>query len=87
MLQKGFLKSSREDQNEIRAVKNSRTFLFAGVIAVLLAFMYMITQFRQDNIHSSVMIAGILMIAGIVLISIGTWMNFFSQNKKRRRAE
>jgi len=81
MLQKGFLESRGKEENR-RTVKNSRMFLLVGVLLVLAAFVYM-TSLQQQEDFSSVMIAGIMMIAGMALVVISLWMNFF-QNKKRR---
>ena len=82
MLERGFLKS-REKEENARTVKNSRMFLFVGVLVVLMGFVYMTTLSRQDSTHSSVMIAGMMMIVGIALVLISMWMNFFANNKKR----
>ena len=81
MLQKGFLESRGKEENT-RTMKNSRMFLLVGVLIVLAAFVYM-TSLQQQGDSSSVMIAGMMMIAGMALVVISLWMNFF-QNKKRR---
>ena len=80
MLHKGFLKS-RKDKDSIQSGKKNRTFLFAGVIVVLLAFMVMLTG---AGAGSSVMMAGVVMIAGMALVFISLWMNFFTQSKHRK---
>ena len=78
MLQKGFL-SNREDGNNIRTVKISRMFIFAGIIIAVLGFGLMITSMEKHLIN-----AGIVMIAGIALIFISLWVKFFAQQKTAR---
>ncbi|MDR1155214.1 MAG: hypothetical protein LBL04_10920 [Bacteroidales bacterium] len=81
MLQKGFLKPL--EKGNTRTVKTSRTFLFAGVIIMLSALVYMMMNMqRADRILS---VWQPVMIAGICSVFISLWMNFFLQNKNRRR--
>ena len=89
MLQKGFLKPKENPQN-IRTIKRSRIFLVGGVVVMILALIWMMTLLGADESESlvasklsSVKIAGVAVIAGIVLALVGWWMNFFAQNKNR----
>jgi uncharacterized membrane protein len=82
MLQKGFLKSPAGKKKK-PAQKTSRTFLFAGVIIMLAALVYMMMNMQQADQMLSVWLP--VMIAGICLVFISLWMNFFSQSKKNRR--
>ena len=85
MLQKGFLKP-KKDPEDARAIKRSRLFFIAGVVVTISALVSMMFLLRPDepftSQFSSVKIAGFVMIAGIVLVLVGWWMNFFAQNKK-----
>jgi uncharacterized membrane protein len=81
MLQKGFLKPQEEKGTS--RVKTSRAFLFAGVIVVLAALAYMMMNLQQAAQISNVCLP--VMIAGIAMIFTGIWMNFFAQNRNRRR--
>ena len=90
MLQKGFLKP-KEDLENIRTIKRSRMFFVGGVVVMILALIWMMMLLRTDESESllasrlfSVKIAGVAVIAGIVLALVGWWMNFFAQNKKRK---
>lgn len=82
MLQKGFLKPQEEKGNS-RKIKTSRMFLFAGAIIILAALAYMMMNIQQANRISTVCLP--VVIAGICLVSIGIWMNFFTQSRNRRR--
>ena len=89
MLQKGFLKH-QEDSEKSRTIKKSRIFFIVGTVVIFSALMMMFilrTDESFANQVSSVRMAGIVMIAGIILISVGFWMNFFIQNKNRRKFE
>ena len=83
MLQKGFLKT-RENEENSRVIKRSRTFLVVGIFMILLGFIVLATLMQQEQ--EIVSIAGmILLIGGFLLLTVSFWMNFFAQNKNRRR--
>ena len=90
MLQKGFLKPKGNPENT-RAVKRGRLFFIVGVIVILSALVFMMFLLRPDESFtsqfSSVKMAGIVMIAGIILVFVGFWMNFFAQNKNRQQVK
>jgi NADH:ubiquinone oxidoreductase subunit 6 (subunit J) len=88
MLQKGFLKPDQDLEN-VRTIKRSRVFLIVGVVMIISALICMMFFLQSDESftsqRSSVRLAGIAMIAGIVLALVGWWMNFFVQNKKYKK--
>ena len=88
MLQKGFLKPKEEPENS-RAIKRSRIFFVAGVVVIISALIFMMSLLQPDESFtsqfSSVTMAGMAMIAGMVLVFVGLWTNFFAQNKNRKR--
>ena len=85
MLQKGFLKPKEEPENT-RAVKKSRIFFIVGVLVILVALICMMSLQRPDESFSDqfsyMKMSGMAMFAGIVLVFIGLWINFFAQNRK-----
>jgi len=86
MLQKGFLKPKENSKNS-RVIKKNRVIFIVGVVVILSALMMMLFLRTDESFTSqlsSVRIIGIVMIVGIVLVSVGFWMNFFEQNKNRR---
>ena len=88
MLEKGFLKPKENPEN-VREVKKSRMFIIVGIVVAVAALFFMMSLLQPDdsltNQLSSVRMAGMVIIAGIALVFIGLWMNFFTQNKKRRK--
>jgi len=88
MLQKGFLKS-KEDPEVARATKRSRMFLIVGVVVTLSALFFMMTALQTAESFSNQMtttgFAMVAMIVGIGLVFVSLWINFFTQNKNRRR--
>jgi len=87
MLQKGFLKSKKNPE-DVRTIKRSRLFFIGGVVVAVSALIYMMYLLQPgESITSqlsSVKMAGMVMIAGMVLIFVGLWMNYFTQTKNRR---
>jgi len=90
MLQKGFLKPKGSAENA-RTTRRGRLFFIVGVIVILSALICMMFLLQPDESFTSqfstVKMAGMVMIAGIVLVFIGFWMNFFAQNKNRRQVK
>ena len=83
MLQKGFLRPPKKEETA-RAIKKSRVFFFAGVLTMLMGFIILMVRMQQEGGQIS-MAWLILVIAGFLLISVSLWINFFAQNKHRRR--
>ena len=83
MLQKGFL-TSREAEENTRAVKRSRMFLIVGVLMILGGFFLLLGQMKHGQEELSIAWL-ILVVTGFCLISVSMWMNFFRQKKNRRR--
>ena len=81
MLQRGFLKSRTKEGQKTSVAKTSRLLLVLGVIFMLSAMFFMMSNAQQDAtvIHVCVPV----IIAGICLVIISIWLQFFSQNKKR----
>ena len=82
MLQKGFLKSQTKKEPKTSAAKTSRLLLFLGVIIVLSAIFYMMTNIQQADTFMNVWLSA--MIAGFCLVFISIWMSFFARYKKRQ---
>ena len=89
MLQKGFLKPVENAENTHTA-KRSRILLVLGIVVVLSALVFMMVnlqdEYSQKDLHSMVTSAGIVMVVGVVLLFTGLWMNFFAQNRNRRKS-
>jgi len=83
MLQKGFLKPQETKEN-IRAANRSRIFFFVGVFMILSGFLVLMVRMQQGQERISLAWL-ILSVTGFLLISISIWINFFTQNKNRRR--
>ena len=83
MLQRGFLKSEEKEENA-RAVKRSRMLMIVGIFMILSGFLVLMLRMQQGQQEIS-MVWLIFLVAGFLLITISMWMNFFTQNKKRRR--
>ena len=85
MLQKGFLKPD-EDRENSRTAKNGWRFLMFGMVFAIFAAMYMMAIIGQPEFPATrVTVAGIAMIAGLIMAVIGVWMSFFAQYKNRRK--
>ena len=82
MLQKGFLKPREKEENS-RAAKRSRTFFIAGVFLILSGFLVLMTRMQQGQEKTSITYM-ILFFFGFFLLSVSLWMNFITQNKKRK---
>ena len=81
MLQKGFLKpQNKKETNSV--TKLSRLFLFLGVIIMLSAMFYMMTNIQQADAFINVWLSA--MIAGFCLVFISIWLSFFARYKKRQ---
>ena len=80
MLQKGFLKP-KETEEQSRAIKKSRLFLFAGIVMALCSLIYTMSNIFE---RTSLFIGASMLIAGFCLITASIWLNFFTQNKGRR---
>ena len=83
MLQRGFLKPQEKEENA-RAVKRSRTMMIVGIFMILSGFLVLMMRMQQGQAEIS-MVWLIFLVVGFLLISISMWMNFFTQNKNRRR--
>jgi len=83
MLQRGFLKPQGKEENA-RAVKRSRMLMIVGIFLILSGFLVLMLRMQQGQQEIS-MVWLILVVAGFLLISVSMWMNFFTQNKNRRR--
>ena len=83
MLQKGFLRPS-EKEEDIRTIKRSRMFIIAGIFMVFVGFVVFMMDIQQETGQISIAWL-ILVVVGFLLVSISMWMNFFAQNKNRRR--
>ena len=82
MLQKGFLKNQSKKETKTSVVKTSRLILFLGVIVMFSAVFYMMTNIRQADVNINMWLS--VMIAGICLIFVSLWLNFFAQYKDRK---
>ena len=79
MLQKGFL-TSREEKKNNRPI---RIYIFAGIFMIIGGILLYMVQIQQAQEISIAWL--ILVIVGFFLVSVSMWMNFFAQNKNRRR--
>ena len=79
MLQKGFL-NNKENPDNFRTIKKSRLLLLAGVVLIVGAMIFMMTNLQQTGTFATLGL--VVIIIGFCLTSVGLWMNFFAQSKK-----
>ena len=80
MLQKGFLKP-QETEKTARIAKRSRMLFFSGIFIIIFALIYLMAH---SLTHSGIIVGICMLIVGFCVVSASIWMNFFSQNKRRK---